>query len=238
MPQLTEMYDDAVVSLTPDVDTEILQVLDEMPLRYEVTSEWGQGRYLCLAKALETPADYIHYVDTDRLIRWVELRPEELKQTIAAIQRADYTVIGRTDEAWQTHPHALYETEKVINDLFSYLLAMRLDFGAGSKGFSRRAAEFVVEHGAMDTGLGADTEWSVLLHRAGFTLADLRVDGLDWESADQYCDSAAGAETQRRAAEKYDLDAAHWAFRVEVAQKMAEAGLDALKRRLDGKRGA
>ena len=235
MPQLSEIYDDIVLSLPPDVNEEIKQALEDLPVQYHVTEKWGQGRYRCVQKAVETAADTIHYVDADRLIRWVELRPEELRQTVDFIQKHDCVVIGRTEAAWDTHPRTLYHTEKIINDTFSYILGGEtLDFGAGSKAFSRRAAQFLVKNGSPDYGLGTDTEWTVLLHRAGFGIVDLRVDGLDWETADRDRESAADDDLQRQMAEKIDQDAERWTMRVRVAQQMADAGLDALQKPLTG----
>jgi hypothetical protein len=70
----------------------------------------------------------------------------------------------------------------------------------------------------------------VLLHRAGFTVDYVQVDGLDWESADRYQHAAAGQEGQRQAVEAYDSDPQNWAHRVAVAAEIVEAGLEAARR--------
>jgi hypothetical protein len=39
-----------------------------------INDEIRKGRYLALEKAIEIPSDFIHYVDMDRLLHWVETR--------------------------------------------------------------------------------------------------------------------------------------------------------------------
>jgi hypothetical protein len=109
-----------------------------------------------------------------------------------------------------------------------------MDLSAGSKGFSRRAAEFLMSNSPPGRALGMDSEWPVLLHRAGFRIDYIEVGGLDWESADHHQPQAANLETQRRAAEAYDQDPRHWAMRVHVAMEIVQAGLDAMQRPLKG----
>ena len=194
--------------------------------------EWESGRFLALDLALQTGAEFVHYVDGDRLIRWCELYPDELRQTIARIQTADYLVIGRTEAAMATHPQALQQTETIANDVFSYLVGQELDLCAGSKGLSRAAARFLLANADPVKAIGSDAEWVVLLHRGGFTIKGVLVDGLDWETADRFLPQAADAETQRRAAAEYDRNAESWAFRVSIAQEIEQAGINALTRPL------
>lgn len=233
MPKLREFYAAMVFVLPPNADESLIRELRQMqPLQVVIAPDWKQGRYLAMEYGLQTNADYLHYADFDRCIRWLETHPDEFVRTVAAVQTADCLMIGRTKAAFATHPQALQKTERIINDVFSHLLGQDLDFSSGSKGFSRRAAEFLVANTSPLHGLGTDTEWPVLLHRAGFTLTRLDVDGLDWENADRYQDSAASAEQQRREADAYDTNPDHWAYRADVAQQIIEAGLKALERPL------
>jgi hypothetical protein len=192
---------------------------------------------------------HIHYADLDRLLRWVETCPDEWRAIVARAQTCDCLIVGRTARAYATHPRSLIETEAISNLVGSYLLngidtgkqsprhpitasPRQFDLSAGSKSFSRRAAEFLIAHSPPGRALGMDAEWIVLLHRAGFAIEYVEVEGLDWESADQFADNAADAETQRRAAEHYDADPKHWARRVEVAMEIVSAGFDAMQREL------
>ena len=95
----------------------------------------------------------------------------------------------------------------------------------------------MIAHSPPGRALGMDAEWIVLLHRAGFAIDYVEVDGLDWESADQFAEQAANADAQRRAAESYDADPKHWARRVAVAMEIVQAGLDAAQRKLKEQEG-
>ena len=152
--------------------------------------------------------------------------PAEWQQAVALLQTTDCLIIGRTEPAFRTHPQALQQTEKIVNTVFSQLLDQSVDLGGGSRGFSRRAGQTLIDQ--TSPGPWVDAEWPMILHRAGFGLDYLAVDGLDWESADRYRQQAADAATQRRIAEAYDQDADNWAIRVQFALDIVRAGLAAL----------
>jgi hypothetical protein len=104
-----------------------------------------------------------------------------------------------------------------------------MDVSAGSKGFSRAAAEYILAHSTAGHALGTDAEWPLLAQRAGFVVDYLEVDGLDWESADRYQDQAADAESQRQAALNYDGDPQNWARRVDIAREIVDIGLKTIE---------
>lgn len=232
-PQLASVYRRLVVTLPPDVDSAVVAALESMErVQPLVTPEWSSGRYLALKTALETGVDYIHYADFDRLLRWVETRPAEWRQTVQVVVLSDCLVIGRTAQAWATHPQALQQTEAISNAVFSQLLGQNLDLSAGSKGFSRAAVEMLMANTQPGQALGADSEWIVILHRAGVPIETVQADGLDWETADRHQVAAAGFDAQQAAAARYDQESANWAMRVGVAAEIVRAGLDAMQRPL------
>jgi hypothetical protein len=235
-PQLQAVYSYIVISLPPWTTDEDLAVLDAFPgVQMALNVEWSHGRYTALKVALESDNLAIHYADMDRLLRWVETRPEEWQQTVRTVEQSDYLVIGRIEAAYATHPQALIETEQISNAVVSHLVGQALDVSAGSKGFSRRAVEFLMANSAPGRALGADGEWTVLLHRGGYRVDYLEVDGLDWESADRYQTQAADGNRQRQLAEEYDMEAENWAARVQVALEITQAALDAMQRTLEEK---
>ena len=232
-PQLQSVYEHILISLPPWTTRDDIAVMSALPcVRTYVNPEWSHGRYSALKAALETDAAFIHYADMDRLLRWVETRPDEWRQTVRAIKDSDYAVIGRTEAAYQTHPQSLVQTERISNAVVSLFIGQAMDVSAGSKGFSRRAVEFLMAHTQPGRALGADGEWTVLLHRAGFKVDYIEVDGLDWESADRYQAQAADGNRQRQLAEEYDTNAENWAARVQVALEITQAALDAMQREL------
>ncbi|HLE15531.1 MAG TPA: hypothetical protein VI776_12340 [Anaerolineales bacterium] len=233
IPALKEVYASITVSLPPGADPIIVQALEGFPgLRAAFTPDWSWGRHVSLTTALESGASHLQYADLDRLLRWVETRPDEWRRIAQEIQRHDCLVIGRTAAAYRTHPRALAETEAISNLVTSYLLGQPLDVSAGSKGFSRAAAEFLAANCRPGRALGSDAEWLVVLKRAGFAIDSLAVEGLDWESADRFQDRAAGPGEQQRAAGVYDMDPKNWQARVQVALEIVQAGLEAQQRSL------
>ncbi len=238
LPQLKQVYAFIIISFPPVADSDVIQVFQtghlasRSDLVVALNRDWSHGRYVALQKALEIPADYIQYADMDRLLRWVETRPREWLETVAKLEQFDCLVIGRTDAAYRSHPQALIQTEMISNRVVSYLLGRSMDVSAGSKAFSRPAAEFLVAHTEPGHALGTDGEWPILLHRAGFTVGYVEVDGLDWESADRHRQGPAGLSAQRLAAEAYDADPSHWAWRAQVALEIIQCALDSAHRTL------
>jgi broad specificity phosphatase PhoE len=232
-PQLQAAYSQIIISLPPTASAEDVSTLRSLQgTQIHLNADWSHGRYMALKLATETGADHIHYADMDRLLRWIETRPDEWRGTLGRITQTDCLVIGRTSAAWATHPLALSRTEAISTGLMSRLLGQELDISAGSKGFSRRTAEFILANSLPGRAIGTDAEWVVLAQRAGFPVEQVLVDGLDWEIPDQHQAQAAGPERQRELAGIYDADATKWAHRVSIAREIVEAGMDAWSRRL------
>jgi len=232
-PQLQAAYTHLIFSLPPTASPQEIEQVRALPdAQVLVNQDWSHGRYNALKAAFDTVADHLHYVDLDRLIRWVETRPDEWQQTLRRIEATDCLLIGRTEAAWATHPQVMIQVEKIINSTFSYFLGHEYDFGSGSKGFSRHAVALILANTQPGNALGTDVEWPILLHRAGFKLDDILVDGLDWEIPDQYQDHAADRERQRQVAVEYDAEVNNWMRRVDDTVNVFQAGLAALQREL------
>lgn len=229
-PQLAASYAQIII-VTPatagEAEVESVRALaDATQLSVAISPAPPWSRYLALQTAFQhSTASHIHYADMDRLLRWVETRPDEWRQTVTIVPQHECLIIGRTTQAFATHPQALQQTEQIINVLFSHLFGQWVDLGGGSRGYSRRAVEHLLAHSAP--GPWDDAQWPMLLQRAGFRLDYLAVDGLDWESADRHQPQAADAELQRRLAAAYDENPSHWATRVRMALDIIEAGLAA-----------
>jgi hypothetical protein len=232
LPLLEQVYSGLVIALPPQIELALLAEVEASSQRVHPvrTPDWAWGRYLALKEALELPGTHVQYADLDRLLRWAETRPDEWRRVAEAIERFDCLVIGRTQAAYRTHPRALLQTEAISNAVISFLLGREMDVSAGSKAFSRRAAEFLIANTRPGRALGTDAEWPVLLQRSGFAIEYLSVDGLDWEIPDQYQMQAADPERQRRVLDLYDADPKNWEHRVSVAMEIVQSGLEALKR--------
>ena len=233
LPQLRATYTGMIVVLPPHTPSDVVNRLRAwFGNGLVISQDWAHGRHLALAHALDYPGDFIQYADMDRLIRWVETRPEEWLRVVAEIPKHECLVIGRTEAAWDTHPRALRETERITSHVFSAILGQELDLSAGAKGFSRAAAEWIVRNSDPGRALGKDSEWVILAHRGGFRVSQVLVDGLDWEIPDRYQEWAADAARMQRMREDYDAKVESWKMRVGVAVEIAEAGAEAWRKRL------
>jgi hypothetical protein len=238
LPDLEQIYCSITIVMPPGTDQTLLTRLSSYGKRkqgklYTLQAEdWSWGRYLALKASLTQDYAYVHYADMDRLLRWFELEPDELRQVVTLIPGSDYTVIGRNAHAYRTHPKALVQTEAISNRVISFLTGIDLDVSAGSKGFNRRCVEYLVENTRPGKAIGTDGEWTVILYRKGFRISSILVSGLDWESADRFQEHAATIETQAQAAQNYDMDPENWARRAEIAMEIVEMSLYAARREL------
>jgi SAM-dependent methyltransferase len=232
---LENAYQHRFVVLPPDIEPDLLRSVESLGFSVVVAPDWSWGRYLALQQAGHTDADWIHYSDMDRLIHWVETRPEEWSNAVDELHLADCTCFGRTSAAYATHPKALVETERSSNLVISHLLGQTMDVSAGSKGFSKKAALFLSENTEPGASMGMDAAWLVLLNRAGYRIRYREVNGLDWESADQYRAEAANEDIQRQAAITYDADPGHWEWRSKVAFEVIQAGIKSACQPIDEK---
>ncbi len=238
LPHLQNAYSGIAVSLPPEADEKVVKHLQELPpVKVVITPDWSSGRYLALQHALEIDCTHIQYADFDRLLRWIETRPQEWQQTLEIIQQHDCLIIGRSAASYQTHPQALIQTEAISNLVVSYLAGQAMDVSAGSKGFSREAAEFILAHCEPGHALGTDAEWPLVLMSAGFRVNYVTVDGLDWESADRFQKTAADQHSQKKAAEDYDADPENWAKRVGVAMEIVQLGINTVGREINPRKG-
>ncbi len=232
LPMLEERYARIALCFIPSDDTSIQEqftsgVYSADPhIIFIINDKHRNGRYLALKAALEGQSDFVHYVDLDRLLHWVETRPEEWRQMVELVEQHDCIIFGRTDQATHTHPQALIATEITSNRVVSHVLGTPMDVSAGSKSFSRAAAAYLVAHGSPHNSIATDAEWPILLKNAGFSLHYVQVDGLDYESGDQFKPRAAMPAEQQQAAALYDSDPSHWATRVEIADQIITAALE------------
>lgn len=198
--------------------------------QFSSAPNWSRGRYEALRLAVESGAAAIEYVDMDHLLRWIETRPDEWHKVTETAAHAPFVVIGRSEQAYSSYPLAIRETERPINSLFSRIFGQEMDLCAATRGMSRDIAGMLLRESSCVATFGVDTEWPAIAFRRGVGLTYFEADGLDWESADQYQDTAADAARQSHLAALYDREPENWSFRVRAAEGMIKSGLAALGR--------
>jgi len=221
------------VSVVLPTEAPCAQLADEVGAtrqQFSSATNWSRARYEALRLAVESGASAIEYVDMDHLLRWIETRSDEWHKVTETAAYTPFLVVGRSPQAYSTYPLAIRETERPINRLFSRIFGQDMDLCAATRGMSRDVAGMLLEESASDATFGVDTEWPALAFRRGVGLGYLEADGLDWESADQYQDTAADAARQTQLAALYDRDPENWSFRVRAAEGMIQSGLVALGR--------
>jgi hypothetical protein len=219
------------VSVVVPSDAPCAQLADEVGAarqQFFSATNWSRARYEALHLAVESGAAAIEYVDMDHLLRWIETRPDEWHKVTDTAVHTPFLVIGRSPQAYSTYPLAITETERPINHVFSRIFGQEMDLCAATRGMSRDVARVLQQESTSAATFGVDTEWPAIAFRRDVELAYIEVDGLDWESADQYQSSAADAARQSRLAALYDRDPENWSFRVRAAEGMIRSGLAAL----------
>jgi hypothetical protein len=205
--------------VTPSADERLIDRARQLPgalVRQATGQNW---RYETLQQALEfEDTTHIHYCDGDHVAPRLETNLEDWKGILTAMRNADCLIVGRSPEVFDSYPRPLRDTEAIINTVASQWFGFPVDLGSGSRGFSRRAAEYLVQHASPQThGVATDAEWPVLLHQAGYTVGTYESAGAIYEVADDH---------HRARLE----NAEQWAKRVNIAHIIIQAGMDAMQR--------
>lgn len=173
-----------------------------------------------------TTASHAIYCDADRVLHWAEFYPDEFRSISEAVRQFDFTVLGRTPRAFESHPRTQRDTEVIINRLFGQVSGLPWnDVTSGARGLSRAAAEVIVANVADDE-LSTDISWTMYLHRHGaqraWSIGYVETEGLEFETADRFADevSAIGYAAWL---DRLENDPHEWAFRFDLARVEIEA---------------
>jgi hypothetical protein len=192
----------------------------------------GQARRDSIALALKPNCDTILYCDCDRMLHWAEYYPDELTRAAQQVTRYDFTVIGRTPRAFDSHPRIQRDTEAIVNRVFATVSGHAWDVTAATRGLSRRAAQVVLA-GCPDVDVSTDVSWTLFLQNTGgFTLGYMETEGMEFETPDRYQDQVQAAGGLSQWIAQLDADPAKWAHRLDMARVEVEGMLPYMERRL------
>lgn len=185
--------------------------------------EIGQARREALELALRLDHPFILYCDGDRALHWADRYPQELAQVAATIPQHDFTVLGRTQRAFDSHPRTQRDTEAIINHVFAQVSGKAWDVTAGARGVSRQAAQTILDQ-CPDQAISTDVSWPLCLLRAGgFSLGHLATEGLEFETADRHGEEVARAGGAEQWKNRLDADPRRWVERLDLARVEVEA---------------
>lgn len=133
----------------------------------------------------------------DRTLHWIKTHPDELKEVLerGLPPGIDLVVIGRTPKALATHPKPQLDAEMKINKIAAESLGIdkEIDVTTGCRLISRKAAEEFIhllskEYHFSNAGTGIGDSLIPFLVQEGLhkRVAFVRVEGLEWETPDQY----------------------------------------------------
>ena len=183
------LYADVVIVATPQTSAETLNHYRNNNCRVHTTgtASIGDSRRDCVRRARQRNADFIHYCDADRLLKWIIDYPDELEALIEqAIPQLAFLAIGRTERAFATHPLVQRETEYISNRVFSYVygeMEQVLDVVAGSCSMSRDAAAIILAESIEPTN-ATDAEWPMIIDQlTDGDIAFVETEGLEFETA-------------------------------------------------------
>jgi hypothetical protein len=233
VPVLTRIFNGIAIQATHASQPSALDLLRSAGalVRQETSSEFnglpylGATRRAAVELALSLDAEFIVFCDFDRVLHWAEYHAAELAQVAASISAHDFTVLGRTERAFASHPRTQRDTEAIINHVYATSSGNTWDVTAAARGISRRAALALLE-GCSDRSIGTDVAWPLFLSRAGgFTLGYLAIEGLEFETADRYADQIAAAGGLAQWIAQIDANPQQWAFRLELARIEVESAI-------------
>ena len=182
-----------------------------------------RGLWRMVDLALGLPVERVHFCDLDRLLHWLIRFPHELLDLPSVWEDNDLTVLARTERAFQSHPSCQVLTEGIANAVIAKRTGIApIDAFSGSYVWSRRAAEAVKgAPGPRDLRFYAEAVMAPF--RAGCSLGCRMVEGLEWETPDQYPEEIA---TLGFAAWLNQFEsAAQWRHRAEMARSFVESAL-------------
>ncbi len=178
---LKQLYKDIFITVSDQTNFAYIEELKKYHFNVEVIPKKGAAnarREVLKFGINSSVCDYFHYCDFDRLLTWIKNNFEELNTLIKDTIQCDYLIIGRTEEAFLTHPIEWIETEKLSNRVFSLVFGQEVDITAGSCAFSRRSAKLIAEHSSDEV---TDSEWPMIIHRlTSYKMSYIAVKGLEY----------------------------------------------------------
>lgn len=218
--QASHIADEQALSLFTDagalVKRESSEQVNEVP-------RLGDARREAIALALQLGAAYVLYCDGDRALHWAERYPEELAQVVERLSENDFTVLGRTERAFNSHPYVQRDTEAIVNYVFQVVSGHNWDVMAAARGLSQRAVEAIL-NGCFDEEISTDVSWPLFLRSVGgFSFGYIVTEGLEFETSARYSEEIVAVGGYGEWLKQRDSDLNRWIHRLDFARMHVEA---------------
>jgi hypothetical protein len=186
--KLRGSFSSVSVAYTPKTHPKTVSLLEERGYRTLKAEDTVVSCYqTSLSQSLEPITGDIFYCDLDRALHWIRNYPKEFDTLIEPLIHADFTLIGRTNRAFETHPETQTITEGIGNTLASKVLGFQepRDVLSTTWILTPALAKKVIKLKPMNQ-FGFYVEWPITLWRSARNPMYLKCEGLEWETPDRY----------------------------------------------------
>ncbi len=191
---LTEIYGGLVgISVSRTTSKKTIEALKQASTHLLIQNKktglsLGDNYRQAIRLGLGLNTSHIHLMDFDRALHWVRRYPQELNEVVKKITTfSGFLSFVRTRRAFESHPLIQRTTETTINAIASEVAGVDVDIMSGSFGMDRDLATLIVkESKRQDFGIYAEFLEITLKHKV--RVNTIEVDGLEWETPDQYQD--------------------------------------------------
>jgi hypothetical protein len=190
--KLMELYEGKIgINVTQNTSKKTLNVFNDLGIEtniIEASAGLGDDYRKAIKAALKYNTPVIQLLDFDRALHWIERFPEELSKVLEEIvSKKGFTSFVRSRRAFETHPITQRSTETAVNAIASEVAGMGVDIMSGSFAMERKLAEQILEESKRND-FGFYAEPLMIGKKNGFLIQTVEVDGLEWETPDQYKD--------------------------------------------------
>lgn len=178
--ELETIYSEVFITVSDKTSVELIEELEKSKFNVKRIPKLGaaHARREAIKFGLTGSSLFYHYCDFDRVLTWGKNYLGELKEIVSDIPNHDFMILGRTERAFNTHPFAWRETEKIANKIFSFEFGAEVDITSGSCSLSRVSAEYIDKYSKEKM---TDAEWAMIVHRMANLQVDYRtVEGLEY----------------------------------------------------------
>lgn len=190
---LVSIFDEVYLTLSDRTCPRVIKKCQELFQNVKIIPKKGaaDARRQVLKFALDdensNEYEFIFYCDFDRVVTWIKTDLNSLQELTGKDNELsstyDYMVIGRTLEAFDSHPNSWKDTEKMTNLIASLHFHIEdLDITAGAAMFSFEYAKIIALHSKHSH---TDCEWPFIVRKHSGKIGSFKTSGLRFEKINE-----------------------------------------------------